>query len=315
MFKHNKVSGPVGQVARSGKETTDPGADCGDKDLMSRNMTLFKAEMGDAEFQRFSSLIHSEFGIKMPPSKKVLLQSRFQKRLRVLGFESYEEYCEYVFSPEGQQNERQHLVDVVTTNTTHFFREPKHYDILNNIVLPEVWRNTGSGRDVKIWSAGCSSGEEPYTLAMVFSEFAERHPGFRFSIQATDISRDILQKAMRAVYSMDKLEEIPQGMRKKYLLKSKNPAKRLMKMNQTIRSHVQFSQLNFMDDFKLNFSPDILFCRNVVIYFDRPTQEVLFTKFCNHLAVGGFLFIGHSESLSGMKLPLRSVAPTVFQRI
>lgn len=282
---------------------------------MSRNMTLFKAEMGEAEFQRFSALIHSEFGIKMPPSKKVLLQSRFQKRLRALGLSSYAEYCEYVFSPEGQQKERQHLVDVVTTNTTHFFREPKHYDILNNIVLPEVWRNVGSGRETRIWSAGCSSGEEPYTLAMVFSEFAEKHSGFRFSIQATDISRDILQKAMRAVYSMDKLEEIPQAMRRKYLLKSKDPAKRLMKIDKSIRSRVRFSQLNFMDNFKLDFSPDIIFCRNVVIYFDRPTQEVLFTKFCNHLAMGGFLFIGHSESLSGMSLPLRQVAPTVFQRI
>lgn len=281
---------------------------------MNANMGLYKAEMGDKEFARFSKLIHSEFGIKMPPTKKVLLQSRFQKRLRALGLSSYEEYCEYVFSDEGHKNERQHLVDVVTTNTTHFFREPKHYDILNNIVLPSVWRRMGN-REVKVWSAGCSSGEEPYTLSMVFTEFAESHSGFQFSILATDISTDILQKAMRAVYSMDKVEEIPQTMRKKYLLKSKNPQKPLIKIDKVIRNKVRFSQLNFMEEFKLDSMRDIIFCRNVVIYFDRPTQEVLFKKFCNHLNTGGYLFIGHSESLSGMTLPLKQVAPTVFQKV
>lgn len=281
----------------------------------AQRMCLFKTEMGDSEFERFSKLIHSEFGIKMPPSKKVLLQSRFQKRLRALGLASYQEYCEYVFSPEGQEQERQHLVDVVTTNTTHFFREPKHYDILNDMVLPAVWKLHGTGKDIQVWSAGCSSGEEPYTLAMVFSDFAERHQGFRFTILATDISREILQKAMRAVYSMDKAEEIPQALKKKYVLKSKNPQKRLIKMDKSIRTKVRFSQLNFMENFRLQTPQDIIFCRNVVIYFDRATQEVLFRKFCDNLNPGGYLFIGHSESLSGMTLPLRQLAPTVFQRI
>ncbi|WP_250645570.1 CheR family methyltransferase [Salidesulfovibrio onnuriiensis] len=281
----------------------------------SRSMCMFKTEMGDSEFERFSKLIHSEFGIKMPPSKKVLLQSRFQKRLRALGLQSYQEYCEYVFSPEGQDKERQHLVDVVTTNTTHFFREPKHYDILNEMVLPAVWKRHGTGKEILVWSAGCSSGEEPYTLAMVLSEFADRCQGFRFSILATDISREILQKAMRAVYALEKADEIPQEMKKKYVLKSKNPEKRLIKMDKLIRNRIRFSQLNFMENFRLQTPQDIIFCRNVVIYFDRATQEVLFSKFCDNLNPGGYLFIGHSESLSGMKLPLRQLAPTVFQRI
>jgi len=281
---------------------------------MSQKMCLFKAEMGNAEFERFSRLIHSEFGIKMPPSKKVLLQSRFQKRLRALGLSSYEEYCEYVFSPEGQERERQHLVDVVTTNTTHFFREPKHYGILNDMVLPAIWKRHGTSKEILLWSAGCSSGEEPYTLSMVFSEFAERNQGFRFSILATDISRQILQKAMSAVYALEKADEIPQDLKKKYVLKSKNPEKRLIKMDRAIRNRVRFSQLNFMENFRLQTPQDIIFCRNVVIYFDRGTQEVLFRKFCDNLNPGGYLFIGHSESLSGMTLPLRQLAPTVFQR-
>lgn len=275
---------------------------------------LFKAQMGDDEFQRFSSMIHTELGIKMPPSKKVLLQSRFQKRLRALGLTDYKQYCEYVFSEKGRESERPFLIDAVTTNTTHFFREPKHYDILRNTVLPDSARRV-AGRALEMWSAGCSSGEEPYTLAMVLSEFAGQHNGFKFNILASDISRQILQTAMNATYSMEKAEEIPLEYKKKYVLKSKNPAKPLIRMDRSIRSRICFRQLNFMEPFSLEPKMDIIFCRNVVIYFDRPTQEILFNKFCDNLRPGGYLFIGHSESLSGMTLPLRNVAPTVFQRV
>jgi len=286
------------------------------KESMSKSMNLFRAEMGDGEFQRFSDLIQSEFGIKMPPTKKVLLQSRFQKRLRALGMQSYKEYCDYVFSEHGREQERRHLIDVVTTNTTHFFREPKHWDIMNQIVLPDLWRR-GVGRSgaLKMWSAGCSSGEEPYTLAMVLSEFGARHNGFDFSILATDISTEILQKAKNAVYSMEKADEIPMDMKKKYVLKSKNKARPLIKIDASLRNKVQFQRLNFMENFRLQQEQDIIFCRNVVIYFDRETQVVLFNKFCNNLKAGGYLFIGHSESLSGMQLPIKQVAPTVFQRL
>lgn len=286
------------------------------KRSMNQSMKLFRAEMGDDEFKRFSDLIQSEFGIKMPPTKKVLLQSRFQKRLRALGMHSYKEYCDYVFSEKGRDNERRHLIDVVTTNTTHFFREPKHWDIMNRMVLPDLWRRgIGRGANLKLWSAGCSSGEEPYTLTMVLSEFAARNSGFDFSILATDISTEILEKAKRAVYSMDKADEIPMEMKKKYLLKSKSKTNPLVKIDASLRKKVSFQRLNFMDDFKLPEQQDIIFCRNVVIYFDRDTQVVLFNKFCNNLKRDGYLFIGHSESLSGMKLPIRQVAPTVFQKL
>ncbi|MBI9081632.1 MAG: chemotaxis protein CheR [Pseudodesulfovibrio sp.] len=284
---------------------------------MDNSMRLFRAEMGDSEFKRFSALIQSEFGIKMPVSKKVLLQSRFQKRLRALGMHSYKEYCDYVFSEQGREKERSHLIDVVTTNTTHFFREPKHWGIMDNIVLPDLWSRGvgGRGQKLRIWSAGCSSGEEPYTLAMVLSEWAARNPGFDFSVLATDISNDILQKAMRAIYAMEKAEDIPMAMKKKYVLKGKNKAKPLIKMDAVLRNKIVFQRLNFMENFRLNDSQDIIFCRNVVIYFDRETQVVLFNKFCDNLKQHGYLFIGHSESLSGMKLPIKQVAPTVFQKL
>lgn len=289
----------------------------GDNDLgktMKDTMNLVRSEMGESEFQKFSELIHSEFGIKMPPTKKVLLQSRFQKRLRALGMTCYKEYCDYVFSPEGREKERSHLIDVVTTNTTHFFREPKHWDIMDNIVMPDLWqRGVGRGGSLRLWSAGCSSGEEPYTLSMVLNEWAASHQGFDFSILATDISQKILAEAQRAVYAMEKVEDVPMQYKKKYMLKSKD--KKLVKMDRALTSKVSFQRLNFMDNFKLPQQQDIIFCRNVVIYFDRQTQEVLFNKFCTNLKLGGYLFIGHSESLSGMTLPIKAVAPTVFQRI
>ena len=293
-------------AAASASDATKTAADA--------TLPLFRAQLGDNEFNRFSQLIHSEFGIKMPPSKKVLLQSRFQKRLRMLGMHSYQEYCDYVFSPEGRKAERSHLIDVVTTNTTHFFREPKHWDILNHHVMPDLWqRGIGRSGALKLWSAGCSSGEEPYTLAMILSDFKEQNSGFDFSILATDISNDILQKAMRAVYAMEKAEEIPMDMKRKYVLKSKDRSK--IKIDAPLRKKISFQRLNFMENFSLPKQQDIIFCRNVVIYFDRPTQVTLFNKFCNNLKPDGYLFIGHSESLSGMDLPLRAVQPTVFQKI
>jgi chemotaxis protein methyltransferase CheR len=276
-------------------------------------LPLFRAQLGDNEFNRFSQLIHSEFGIKMPPSKKVLLQSRFQKRLRVLGMHSYQEYCDYVFSPEGREAERTHLIDVVTTNTTHFFREPKHWDIMDRHVMPDLWhRGIGRTDALRLWSAGCSSGEEPYTLAMILTNFQSKNSGFDFSILATDISNDILQKAMRAVYPMEKAEEIPMDMKRKYVLKSKDRSR--IRIDAPLRKKISFQRLNFMENFSLPKQQDIIFCRNVVIYFDRPTQVTLFNKFCNNLKPGGYLFIGHSESLSGMDLPLKPVQPTVFQK-
>lgn len=266
-------------------------------------------------FERFSEFIKEELGIKMPSSKKTLLEARLQKRLRDLCMNSHEEYCEYLFSPSGMEDELPNLVDVVTTNTTDFFREPKHFDILTSRVLPELYRRGGTGRNVNIWSAGCSSGEEPYTLSMVLSEFARMNTGFTFSILATDISNHVLRMAVRAVYPETKIAPIPPECRKRYLLRSKDRERKLVRIAQEARNRVRFRRLNFMEEFRFEGQLDVIFCRNVVIYFDRETQERLFTRFCHKLVPGGYLFIGHSESLAGMTLPLVQVAPTVYRRI
>lgn len=273
------------------------------------------ARMSDRTFERFSEFIKTELGIKMPASKKTLLEARLQKRLRELCMSSHEEYCEYLFSQQGMELEMVNLVDVVTTNTTDFFREPKHFDLLLSRVLPDLFSRGGSGRNVNIWSAGCSSGEEPYTLAMVLSEFARLNPGFTFSILATDISTQVLRMAVRAIYPEAKIGPIPQEYRKRYLLRSKDKTRRLVRIGPEARSHVRFRRLNFMEEFSFEGQLDIIFCRNVVIYFDRPTQQRLFSRFCRKLTPGGYLFIGHSESLAGMDLPLEAVAPTVYRRV
>ncbi|NDV27227.1 CheR family methyltransferase [Desulfovibrio sp. JC010] len=284
-----------------------------DKQDKGRGPLNLNPKMSDADFGKFSKLIKEEFGIKMPPSKKTMLEARLQKRLRALGFASHSQYCDFLFSPGGFERELTQLIDVVTTNTTDFFREPKHFELMLSTILPDLTQR--NSRPVKVWSAGCSSGEEPYTLCMVMNEFAEKNANFKYSLLATDISTDILRKAMNAVYPMNKVDVVPMALKKKYLLKSKDKAKPLVRMKPELRNKVDFKRLNFMEPFPFKDQKDIIFCRNVVIYFDRATQYTLFQKFCSTLSRGGYLFIGHSESISGMELPVRQIAPTVYQKV
>src|SRR6056297_2912975 len=183
---------------------------------------LYSAKMTDSEFRRLSKFITEYAGIKMPDVKKVMLQSRLQKRLRHLGMTSYKEYIDFVFSETGLQNEIIHMLDVVSTNKTDFFREPVHFEFLEKHVLPEYIRQFPVSRQMKIWSAGCSSGEEVYTIAMSLSESKENYPGFDYRILGTDISTDILQRALNAVYKEEKVETVPVKLKKKYLLRSKD---------------------------------------------------------------------------------------------
>ncbi len=271
--------------------------------------------MDSRDFQRFSEFIHSECGIKLPPAKKTMLEARLQKRLRNLGMTDYKEYCDYLFSLRGMEIELPHLIDVVTTNTTDFFREPKHFDILFESVLPAWFRRHGSRRELVLWSAGCSTGEEPYTLAMVLSEFAAVNPEFTFSILATDISNQVLERAVKAVYAEERVEAVPMALKRKYLMRSKDRSRGLVRVTPELRRLVRFRRLNFMESFGFRECMDVIFCRNVLIYFDRPTQERLLSRFCAHLEEGGHIFIGHSESLTGMDLPLTQIAPTVYRRI
>jgi len=272
------------------------------------------ASLSPQEFGRLSRFIYDTCGIKMPEVKKTMLEARLQKRLRALGMRSFADYCEFLFTTHGQQQELVQMLDMVTTNKTDFFREPDHFDYLTRKVLPE-WLDRHEGERLAIWSAGCSSGEEPYTLAMVLSEFAAGNPGFDFQVLATDLSTRVLDKAQNAVYPEDSAAPIPLPLKKKYLLKSRDRENPLVRIVPELRQKVRFRRLNFMDaDFGLREPLDIIFCRNVIIYFDRPTQEKLLQHFHRHLKPGGFIFMGHSETLSGLNVPLVGVYPTVYRR-
>jgi chemotaxis protein methyltransferase CheR len=273
---------------------------------------IFAAQLSEAEFTKLSKFIYSQYGIKMPPEKKIMLQSRLQKRLRALSIYSFKEYIEYVFGSNSNE-EVVHMMDVVSTNKTDFYREPAHFDFLRQTVLPKL---NDTKKSIKIWSAGCSSGPEVYTLAIELSEFASSHQGFDFSILGTDISTLMLKKAYTGIYSEDMVEIIPLDYKHKYMLKSKDRTKKLVRMNEALRKKVKFQRLNFIDDqYTINEQFDVIFCRNVLIYFDRETQEKVINKLCNHLRVDGYFFLGHSESITNINVPLKQLRPTVYNRI
>lgn len=273
------------------------------------------ATLSVRDFGRLSRFIYDTCGIKMPDVKKTMLEARLQKRLRALGMHSFTDYCDFLFSEQGMEQELVQMLDMVTTNKTDFFREPDHFQYLTQTVLPD-WVRRHPNATLAIWSAGCSSGEEPYTLAMVLSEFAQRNPGFDFRILATDISTRVLDKAKNAIYAESQVEPVPMDLKRKYLLRSKDRASAMVRIVPELRAKVRFRRLNFMDeDFGLREQLDIIFCRNVIIYFDRPTQEKLLQRFHRNLKPGGFIFMGHSETLSGLDVPLASVYPTVYRKM
>jgi chemotaxis protein methyltransferase CheR len=273
---------------------------------------IFAAQLSDADFAKLSKFIYTQYGIKMPPEKKIMLQSRLQKRLRALCIYTFKEYIDYVFG--GNNNEEViHMMDVVSTNKTDFYREPAHFEFLRQKLLPKLFETK---KQLKLWSAGCSSGPEVYTIAIELSEFANTHPGFDFSILGTDISTLMLKKAYNAIYPEDMVEVIPLDLKRKYLLKSKDKTKKVVRISENLRHKVRFQRLNFIDDqFSISEQFDIIFCRNVLIYFDRETQEKVINKLCNHLKMDGYFFLGHSESITNINVPLKQVKPTIYTRI
>ncbi len=273
-----------------------------------------------ADFRKLQQLIYAECGINLAAGKRVMVEARLRKRMKALGIPSLHEYCGYLFSEAGRQAELVLMIDAITTNKTDFFRERGHFEYLVRETLPLLERATGAGvgRPCAFWSAGCSSGEEPYTLAMVLSEYSRVHegPAWSFSILATDISTRVLEHAQLGIYNEDLAAPVPPECRKRYLLRSKDPSKPLVRVVPELRSKIQFRRLNFMDsDFGISDPLDVVFCRNVIIYFDREIQERVVGAIVRRLRPGGYLFMGHSETLNGLELPLTPVAATVYRRI
>lgn len=270
------------------------------------------------DFKKLAGFIHARLGIKMPKAKQSMIESRLRKRLNRLNINSYSHYCDYLFSQEGGKTELPYFIDEVTTNKTDFFREQNHFTCLVDQVVPELiaTRVAGVSKKLRVWSCACSQGDEPYTLAMVLSEYSRVSPGLDYSILATDISTRVLETARTGIYEASEIEPVPMALRKKYLLKCKDRTKNLVRIVPELRKKICFRRLNLMEsEFGLGQQMHIIFCRNVTIYFDKETTEQLLIKLCSQLITGGFIFMGHSEFLDCRRLPLVAVAPTVYQKV
>ncbi|HYH22633.1 MAG TPA: CheR family methyltransferase [Azospirillum sp.] len=274
--------------------------------------------LSSGDFRRLADFIQGYSGIRMPPVKKTMVEGRLRRRVRALGLPSLDDYCRHLFEGGGLDKELVDLINVVTTNKTDFFREPQHFSLLAGGVLPD-WAGgssrLGFDRPLKVWSAASSIGAEPYTLAMVLDDFAHRHHGFRFDILGTDISTDALEKARLAIYQRDMIDPVPRDWQRRYFMRARDPLQGTVRLVPRIRQAVHFGRLNLMDEaYPVEDGLDIIFCRNILIYFEKSVQRAVLGRLCDHLRPGGLLFVSHTETVNGMNLPLRQVAVSVFAK-
>ena len=264
---------------------------------------VFDPDLSQRQFEKITALLYSASRITMQTGKEELVKSRLTKRMRAIGITCFEHYINLVESDAAEQYQ---MVDLLTTNKTNFFRENAHFDFMRAKILPKL-----SGGRVRIWSAGCSSGEEPYTIAMVLREALGSTASAGAKILATDLSKRVLAKAEAGIYEEDNVRDIPGGMAGKYFncVDTKKPRKYSAKPE--LRSLISFAPLNLMGEWPMKGPFDVIFCRNVMIYFDKPTQERLVQRFSGLLAPGGYLFVGHSESLAGFNTDFKYVQPAV----
>jgi chemotaxis protein methyltransferase CheR len=245
-----------------------------------------------------------------------MIEGRLRRRLRATGMADLKQYCDFLFEKDGLATEAIHLIDVMTTNKTEFFREPDHFRFLAEQAVPRLLAAAKNPSAVlKVWSAACSTGAEPYTLAMVLADLAQQNAGLRYGITATDISTEVLDVAVSGIYPEAMVTPVPPEFRHRYVLRSKDRSRRLVRMAPELRTAVRFARINLMEvPYQVERDMDIIFCRNILIYFDKETQQAVLQHLSEHLRLGGFLFLGHSETLAGFQLPLEPVGPTVFRR-
>lgn len=270
--------------------------------------------LGHAEFQFLRGFVLQQCGISLSEQKQQLVQGRLQRRLRALGLKDFESYCELLRSdPHGELGE---LASAISTNVTSFFREAHHYDLLVDELLPR-WldEKRRAGGRLRIWSAGCSTGEEPYALAMVLAEALERcTTTLDAKILATDLSPQALDSAREGVYSLDRMAGISAERCRRWMLRGSGEYEGLASVHPRLRELVTIQPLNLLHEWPMKGPFDAIFCRNVVIYFDQPTKQRLFRRYAELLPAGGYLFLGHSESLHGINEDFELIGRTVYRR-
>jgi chemotaxis protein methyltransferase CheR len=278
-------------------------------------LALQEVVLGEREFRRISDLVYEHCGINLHDGKKELVRARLAKRLREGKFRTFSDYIRHVLNdPTGR--EFSILVDSLSTNLTKFFREEQHFEFLRTEFLPRVMAVKASQRRLRLrgWSAGCSSGEEPYSVAITLLEATQGKGRWDTRLLATDVSTRILEKARSGVYDKVRIEPIPLPLRTKYLIRRGERDSSTYEVKDSLRDVVLFRYLNLMQDWPIKGPLDFIFCRNVMIYFDKPTQGRLVNRFYDLLDSGGVLFTGHSESLTGIEHRFKYVQPTIYMK-
>ena len=271
----------------------------------------------EREFTAFQAFIYKEAGIYLSKVKQALLVGRLSRRVRELGLDSFEAYYERVIDPRYPE-ERIELINSICTHETHFFREPRQFEHLENVLLPRLRAEAEAGRRakrVRAWSAGCSSGEEPFSIAMSLLAACPPSAGWTVEVVATDVSTRVLDRARAAVWSLERAKHIPDEYLKRFMLRGQGENTEKMKAGPELRAAVRFEHLNLNDpSYELAGSFELVFCRNVLIYFDAESKERVIRRLVNRLAPDGLLFLGHAETLSGVQLSPapRVVVPTIY---
>lgn len=281
-------------------------------DVAAHRKSMASADMTDGDFRKVATIALRDFGLNLPDSKKSLVASRLSRRLRALEFTGYDEYFALLESPSGA-DEKTALLSTLTTNVTRFFRESHHFDHLRDEVLPGLIDRAKSGGRVRLWSAGCSSGEEVYSMALVINAAFPDAGATNTKILATDIDPAILEKAKTGSYAPEFLDDIPTPLKSGI---QSDPATGRFGPRAAVKSLITFGITNLVAELPVSGPFDAIFCRNVAIYFDKPTQSRVWAQFSRLLAPGGFLYIGHSERLSGPAVEsLKNVGITMYQKI
>jgi len=267
--------------------------------------------INDDDFELLRGIVYRETGIRLSDLKKSLLQSRILRRLRSLGLASYSDYTRYI--NENYDSEIMEFINAVTTNKTEFFRENQHFEFLHEVALPELEQK--ERKHIRIWSAGCSTGEEPYSMAITLNEYFGSHiPDVK--ILATDIDTQVLEKGLNGIYTEEQLVDVDRSYITRYFESVVIDGHKKLRAKDALRDLIVFKRLNLLDEtFPMKGKFDVIFCRNVVIYFDKPTQKKLFQKFFHYLSDDGYLCVGHSENLSGLSESFQHIGKTVYRKV
>jgi chemotaxis protein methyltransferase CheR len=270
-------------------------------------------EISERDYQDLSALIYQKCGINLHQGKRELLRARLSKVLRKYHFKSVREYYKHLMNDQSGR-ELIPLLDSISTNLTFFFREPKHFDFLSGVAIPNLLQSgrEGGRRRLNIWCAGCSSGEEAYSIAITILENLRNARLREISILGTDISTRMLNVAVQGIYGEEKVEKIPYEWKRRHFQKGVKTWEGFYRVKDSVREVIEFRRLNLVEPFRFDAPFDIIFCRNVMIYFAKPTQEKLVNRFHEVLSRDGYLLIGHSESLTGIRHPFRYVQPSIY---